>query len=218
MVIFGRRDECALRKAASPALIGWVHCTRLPIAAIGCAPRPPPCRSPFSVPIASVPPIVSMRSLPSSAIEEAVIGAAAEFAVGDEFEAEAFLQGDGVADGLVFGRGQIVLADFTAGETPALFQQIRRPQQAADMLGAKRRLRSGFCGGNRTGANIHGVSLPGCVFAHFSAGWARSQSGVRDAGRRRCWRFRNCRNRRDRWPYGRWVAQGASLPMASNLV
>ena len=46
------------------------------------------------------------REVAEFAIEEAVIGAAAEFAVGDEFEAELLLQRDGAADGLVLGRGQ----------------------------------------------------------------------------------------------------------------
>jgi len=58
IVIFGQRSERVLRKLASQALMGCVHCTRLPMIATGCAPRPP-CSS---APTASAPPIVSMRN------------------------------------------------------------------------------------------------------------------------------------------------------------
>jgi hypothetical protein len=91
-------------------------------------------------------------------IEEAVIGAAAEFAVGDKFEAEVFLQPDGAADRLVFRRGQRGLIDLATREPGALLHQIRGPQQTAYMLRAKRRL-----GGDHFGADVHGVTLPSLV-------------------------------------------------------
>jgi hypothetical protein len=93
------------------------------------------------------------------AVEEAVVGAAAEFAVGDEFEAELLLERDSAANGSVFRRGQRRLIDLAAGEAGALGHQFRRPQQAADMLGAERRLRYGLRRGH-IGADIHGVTLP----------------------------------------------------------
>jgi hypothetical protein len=88
-------------------------------------------------------------------VEEAVIRMAAELAVGDEFEAELLLQADDVADRLVRRLRQFGLIDFAARKARALFHQLRRTQQAADMLGAERRL--GYGDGC---ANIHGVTLP----------------------------------------------------------
>ena len=72
---------------------------------------------------------------PKFTVEKAVIGAAAKFAVGDEFEADAFLQSDRVANGGVLGESQFGLADLAPCETCALAQQLRRTQKAADMLG-----------------------------------------------------------------------------------
>jgi len=79
--------------------------------------------------------------LTERAIEEAVIGAAAEFAVGDEFEPEPLLQADGVANGLFFGGRQRSSVDLAFGETGAFAHQFRRTQQAADVLGTEWRLR-----------------------------------------------------------------------------
>src|SRR5262249_3793623 len=79
--------------------------------------------------------------LPERAIEKTVIGASAEFAVGDEFKADPLLQPDDIDDGLIFGSRERGGIDLAVGETGALTQQVDRAQQAADMLGAKRRLR-----------------------------------------------------------------------------
>jgi len=62
------------------------------------------------------------------AIEEAVIGASAKFAVRDGFEAELFLQPNGVANGRVFLRPQCGVIDFGTGETAPLSQEFRRAQ------------------------------------------------------------------------------------------
>ena len=74
------------------------------------------------------------------AVEEAVIGAAAEFAVGRELQSDALLQRERVLDGLVFGRGQRGLVDFAAREFRAQIEQRLGAEQAADVLGAERRL------------------------------------------------------------------------------
>jgi len=50
------------------------------------------------------------------AIEEAVIGAAAEFAVGGELQPDTLLQHERVLDGLVFGLGERRLVDFATRE------------------------------------------------------------------------------------------------------
>src|SRR5215813_3849588 len=74
-------------------------------------------------------------------IEEAVIGAAAEFAVSDEFEAEPLLQADRLDYRLVFSGGECDLIDLAFGKAGTFAHQFRRAQQAADMFGAERRLR-----------------------------------------------------------------------------
>jgi hypothetical protein len=87
--------------------------------------------------------------------EEAVIRVPAELAIGDELEAELLLQPDDVADRLVRRLGQLRLIDLAARKARALFHQFRRAQEAADMLGAERRL-----GDGDGRANIHCVTLP----------------------------------------------------------
>jgi len=84
------------------------------------------------------------REIAELAIKEAVIGAAAEFAVGDEFEAELFLQRDGAADSSVFGCCELRLIDLAAREASACRHQFGRPQQAADMLSTEWRLGHGL--------------------------------------------------------------------------
>ena len=71
------------------------------------------------------------------AVKIAVIGAAAEFAVGRKPQADPLLQRDRVGDGAVFRGGERFVGDFAAFELPAQVEQILRPQQAADMFGAK---------------------------------------------------------------------------------
>src|SRR5262249_32175474 len=96
------------------------------------------------------------------AIEETVIGAAAEFAVSDEFEAEPLLQADRLDNRFVFGDRERGLIDFAFGKAGTLAHQFRWTQQAADMFGAERRLhcnciRSGLGRrlGSRLGTEIH---------------------------------------------------------------
>src|SRR5262249_9804460 len=74
------------------------------------------------------------------AIEEAVIGAAAGFAVGGKFQANALLQRQRVLDGRVLGLGEPCPVTFAGSEFGALLEQPLRAQEAADVLGAKRRL------------------------------------------------------------------------------
>jgi hypothetical protein len=74
------------------------------------------------------------------AVEEAVIGAAAEFAVGRKLQPNALLQRERVLDGLVFGFGQGRLVNFATREFRPLVEQGLGAQQAADVLGAERRL------------------------------------------------------------------------------
>ena len=66
-----------------------------------------------------------------------MIGGAAEFAVGREPQAGALLQAHCVLDRAIFRRRQRRLVDLAAREAPPRFEQRRRPQQAADMLGAE---------------------------------------------------------------------------------
>lgn len=61
-------------------------------------------------------------------IEEAVIRATAEFAIGDKFEADLFLQADGLANSRIFLRRQCGLIDFATDETGPLGHQFWRPQ------------------------------------------------------------------------------------------
>ena len=79
------------------------------------------------------------RDVAELAVEVAVIGAAAEFAVGRERQPGARLQGDCLRNRFVLRRLQRVVADLaTCVALPAL-EQRGGPQQAADVLGAKRR-------------------------------------------------------------------------------
>src|SRR5262249_18982910 len=64
----------------------------------------------------------------------------AEFAVGDRLQPDAFLFFDGVLDLAVLDRFELIGADFAFGALLARRLERRRPQQAADMIGAKRRL------------------------------------------------------------------------------
>src|SRR5262249_53581587 len=56
------------------------------------------------------------------AIEMAVVGAPAEFAVGDEAQAEPLLQRNGAPDRFVFGRRQCRLINVSVGKSLALLQ------------------------------------------------------------------------------------------------
>ena len=67
---------------------------------------------------------------------------AAEFAVGDRLQAGRFLLLDDVLDGAVLDRFEFGGADLAFGAALARCFQRGRPQQAADMIGAERRLGS----------------------------------------------------------------------------
>ena len=75
---------------------------------------------------------------------------AAELAVGDRLQADLFLFLDDALDLAVFDRLERGGVDFALGALLARFFQRGRTQQAADMVGAERRL----------GALRHCVSLP----------------------------------------------------------
>ena len=63
---------------------------------------------------------------------------APEFAVGDALEAEILLEADDVSDGGVFDGAQPHAIDLAALEAVARLQELRRSQEAADVIGAKR--------------------------------------------------------------------------------
>ena len=68
------------------------------------------------------------------------IGAAPELAVGDDLQPDVLLQLDDVADRVVLDRGQPFAVELAGGVLLPRAQQFRRAQQAADMLGAERRI------------------------------------------------------------------------------
>src|SRR5580692_11183447 len=63
-----------------------------------------------------------------------------EFAVGDRMQADVLLLLDDLFDSAVFGRLEIGVADLVFGVAFASFFQLGGTQQAADMVGAERRL------------------------------------------------------------------------------
>ena len=65
-----------------------------------------------------------------------------ELAVGDALEPDVFLQADDIGDRRVFDGAQRCLADLSSPAALARFEELRRPQEAADVVGAERRLRS----------------------------------------------------------------------------
>ena len=67
------------------------------------------------------------------------IGPAAELAVGDDLQADVFLQLDHAGNGIVLDRRELAAIEFSRGVLMACAQELRRPQQAADMFGAERR-------------------------------------------------------------------------------
>src|SRR4029077_778405 len=68
------------------------------------------------------------------------IGPAPELAVGDDIEPDLLLQRDHAADGVVLDSAQLVAAELALGVPGSRLQKPRRSHQAADMLGAKRRI------------------------------------------------------------------------------
>ena len=80
------------------------------------------------------------REVAELAVEEAVIGAAAELAVGREFQADAFLQRERVPDRLVLRLGSASRSTSPRANLARVSSSTLRPQQAADMLRPERRL------------------------------------------------------------------------------
>jgi hypothetical protein len=77
-----------------------------------------------------------------------VPGGAAELAVGRRAEADLLLPADGLADRVVLDAAQLGGVDPPGGEVVARLQQLRRPQQAADVVGPERRSRARRHGGS----------------------------------------------------------------------
>ena len=69
------------------------------------------------------------------------VGGAAELAVGDRFETGVLLQGDGPADGRVLSLAERGRGDGAGVEGAPRLAQGRGPEQAADVVGAERRVR-----------------------------------------------------------------------------
>ncbi len=67
---------------------------------------------------------------------------AAELAVGRGLQPDLLLQTDGVADGRVLDGTQLGRVDPARGEVVARREQVRRAEQAADVIGAERRRRA----------------------------------------------------------------------------
>jgi hypothetical protein len=67
------------------------------------------------------------------------IALAAKLAVGDRGEARRFLKFHDLADGFVFDRFQRGVVDLALAPLATRFDQMRRPEKTADMVGAKRR-------------------------------------------------------------------------------
>ena len=65
---------------------------------------------------------------------------ASEFAVGDPVEPDLFLHADDVGDRRVFDGAECRLADLSSLAALSRGEQLRRPQEAADVVGAERRL------------------------------------------------------------------------------
>ena len=76
--------------------------------------------------------------------EPAPIRAAAELAVGHDLQAHVLLHADDVADALVLDLGKARIVEFPGMMVAERLTQGRRPQQAADMVGAEWRA-AGMC-------------------------------------------------------------------------
>jgi hypothetical protein len=76
-----------------------------------------------------------------------------ELAVADRIETNRFLLRHDFADRCILDRRERGSIDFTLAELTACFDQMRRPQQAANLIGAERRL-------ERSGS--HAISAPFC--------------------------------------------------------
>src|ERR1700751_5887549 len=66
--------------------------------------------------------------LAERAVEKAVIGASAEFAVSDKFEAQSLLQPDRIGNGVIFGGSKLSRIDPALGKGVEFAQQFRRTQ------------------------------------------------------------------------------------------
>ena len=84
--------------------------------------------------------------------EASPVGAAAEFAVGHDLEADLLLHGEDVADALILQFAELGVADLLGGMPAEGLPQRRRAQQAADVIGAERR--------SALGGGTHARGLP----------------------------------------------------------
>ena len=62
---------------------------------------------------------------------------AAEFAVGDAMQPQVLLEFDDLADGAILDLAQGLRGDGAAGTLLARIEQVLRPQETADMIGAE---------------------------------------------------------------------------------
>jgi hypothetical protein len=70
--------------------------------------------------------------------EACPVGGAAELAVGGNLESDFLLHFDGVADALILHSGEFDVVDLMSMVAAKRLAERGRPQQAADMIGAKR--------------------------------------------------------------------------------
>ena len=71
--------------------------------------------------------------------EPAPVGATAKFAVRRHLKSDLFLQAHDGADAIVLNARELVVSDLVGGMPAERLPQGLRPQQAADVVGAKRR-------------------------------------------------------------------------------
>src|SRR5262249_58727896 len=82
------------------------------------------------------------------------IGTAPELAVGDDMQADVFLEFHHAGNGRIFDCGQALAIEFTGRVLLARARELRRPQQAADMFGSE-----GEGGERSRAAPAHGAAL-----------------------------------------------------------
>jgi hypothetical protein len=99
--------------------------------------------------------------------EPAPIGAAAELAVVRDLEPDILLQFDRIADAAILDFGKARIVDLSRQMIAKRLAQLGRPQQAADVIGAKRRAAI------RTQA--HGILI--CSLARRRSRRARASAG-----------------------------------------
>ena len=76
------------------------------------------------------------------------ISISAVFAVGDDFKSGIFLKADHIADGKIFDFAKFFFVQIAGFKLDTGLNQLRRPQQTADVFGTKRRI------GRRAGSTM----------------------------------------------------------------